>query len=70
MDAGNGTLLLQNEDGSFRFVPNVEHGFWAQGEVRELKEIELAEGKRAILTANNRGPVEIHTFTKASNHEQ
>jgi hypothetical protein len=46
MDAGNGTLLLQNEDGSFRYVPNTEHGFWAQDEVRELKEIELAMAKR------------------------
>src|SRR4030095_10256518 len=47
MSAGNGTLLLQNGDGSFRYVPNTEHGFWAQDEVRELKEIVLEDGKKA-----------------------
>jgi hypothetical protein len=62
MDAGNGTLLLQNADGSFRYVPNTEHGFWAQNEVRELREIQLANGERAILTANNKGPIQIHTI--------
>ncbi len=60
MDAGNGTLLIQNNDGTFQYVPNTVHGFWAQKEVRELKEIKMADGKKAILTANNKGPIEIH----------
>ncbi len=62
MDAGNGTLLLQNADGTFQYIPNTDHGFWSQGEVRELKTINLANGKRAILTGNNKGPVQIHTI--------
>ncbi|MEO6130825.1 MAG: FG-GAP-like repeat-containing protein, partial [Saprospiraceae bacterium] len=70
MDAGNGTLLLQNNDGSFRFVPNTEHGFWAQDEVRELKEISLANGDRAILTANNRGPIQMQAIKNVVHHEE
>jgi len=64
MDAGNGTLLLQQADGSFAYRLNRDHGFWAQGEVRELKLIDLADGKQAILTGNNRGPVEMNMIVK------
>ena len=60
MDAGNGTLLSQNADGTFSYSPNIEHGFWAQGDVRELKTITLADGGHAILTGNNRGPIQMH----------
>ncbi len=59
IDAGNGTLVLQQADGSFQYVPNRSHGFWAQKEVRELDLIRLGTGKEAILTGNNRGPVEL-----------
>lgn len=59
IDAGNGTLLLQQADGSFTYVANKLHGFWAQKEVRELDLIRLPDGREAILTGNNRGPVEI-----------
>ncbi len=69
MDAGNGTLLLQNADGTFHYVPNTEHGFWAQDEVRELKSISLANGKRAILTGNNKGPIQVHTLTNTMRNE-
>ncbi len=67
MDAGNGTLLLQNQDGSFTYVPNKEHGFWAQGEVRELKMISRADGKREVVTLNNKGPVQFQTLLLGSN---
>jgi hypothetical protein len=69
MDAGNGTLLLQNEDGTFRYIPNVEHGFWAQGEVRELKKVLLANGEQAILTGNNQGPIEVHVIQHSKVNE-
>ena len=62
IDAGNGTLLIQNQDGSFRFIPNKDHGFWAQGEVRELDLITLANGNKVILTGNNKGPIEMHAL--------
>jgi len=70
MDAGNGTLLLQNTDGTFYYVPNTEHGFWAQDEVRELQPISLANGKRAILTGNNQGPIQVHALTNAIPDEE
>ncbi|MEO6130824.1 MAG: VCBS repeat-containing protein [Saprospiraceae bacterium] len=70
LDAGNGTLLLQNADGSFQYVPNREHGFWAQDEVRELDFITMADGKQAIVTANNKGPVQFHLVTKAMPDEE
>ena len=65
MDAGTGTLLIQNADGSYRYELNRDHGFWAQQEVRELKSIKLAKGQEAILTGNNEGPVEIHIINNA-----
>ena len=61
-DAGNGTLLLQKQDGNFEFIPNIDHGFWAQDEVRELQIISLGNGKSGILTANNKGPVSLHVI--------
>jgi hypothetical protein len=65
MDAGNGTLLLQQEDGSFRFILNREHGFWAQREAREIEMITLSDGRRAIVTGNNQGPVEVYVLTNS-----
>lgn len=60
MDAGNGTLLLQEADGSFTYMANDVHGFWATKEVRELEIIKLANGREAILTGNNKGPIQLH----------
>jgi hypothetical protein len=70
MDAGNGTLLLQSADGTFQYIPNRQHGFWAQHEVRELNTIKLADGRICILTANNKGPVELHTMLKVQRSVQ
>ncbi len=67
MDAGIGTLLIQMTDGSFQYVPNREHGFWASYEVRELKAIEFSNGQSAILTGNNQGPIQVHTLTRNEN---
>lgn len=70
IDAGNGTLLIQNPDQSFQFVPNREHGFWAQDEVRELKAITLANGSKAVLTGNNKGPLQMHLITVSEKQVQ
>ena len=64
IDAGNGTLLLQNSDGSFTFSNNRDHGLWITGEVRELEMLKTAKGKEAIVTGNNRGPIEIHLINR------
>ncbi len=70
MDAGNGTLLIQNADGTFQYVSNSEHGFWAQDEVRELKTVTFANGTRAILTGNNKGPIQVHLVSISEKQEQ
>ncbi len=69
MDAGNGVLLLQQADGTFAYSENKNHGFWAQHEVRALKTVQLANGKEAILTGNNRGPIELNTCLSVTHHE-
>ncbi|HEX5112347.1 MAG TPA: VCBS repeat-containing protein, partial [Saprospiraceae bacterium] len=69
MDAGNGALLLQQPDGTFTFVENRDHGFWAQREVRALKSVRLADGREAIITGNNRGPIEVSTCLKVNANE-
>ncbi len=60
MDAGAGTLLIQQKDGSYKYLPNMQHGFWAQREVRTLRMITLADGKAAIITGNNRSHAELN----------
>ena len=70
IDAGNGTLLIQLQDGSFEYSPNYLHGFWAQDEVRELEQVALANGNKAILTGNNKGPIEIHILSRSDRQLQ
>ena len=65
MDAGNGVLLLQNADKGFDYVPNTRHGFWAQKEVRELETLNLGNGSKAIITGNNKGPLQVHLISKS-----
>ncbi|HJW30838.1 MAG TPA: VCBS repeat-containing protein, partial [Saprospiraceae bacterium] len=69
-DAGNGTLLEQKQDGTLEYVLNRDHGFWAQREVRELLPIHLADGYEAVLTANNKGPIEVNEILKSGRREQ
>lgn len=64
LDAGTGTLLIQQADGTFAYVSNLEHGFWAQGEVRELKSIKLATGLDAVLTGNNNSSLELNVINR------
>ena len=52
-DAGNGTLLLGQGNGSFEFLPNKQSGFWAVREARDLAKVKLADGKTLFLIANN-----------------
>lgn len=57
-DAGNGTLLLGNGNGNFTVMPNLESGFWAVKEARNLAELKLTNGKTLYLIANNNDVVE------------
>jgi hypothetical protein len=54
LDASNGCILAGNGKGDFRFVPNLESGFWASGEVRDMSFVRRKDGKNVlILTRNN-----------------
>ncbi|MEO6130831.1 MAG: hypothetical protein ABIQ02_03210 [Saprospiraceae bacterium] len=50
-------------DARSTYVPNTEHGFWAQGEARELKLITLTNGNQSILSGNNKGPLQCHEIS-------
>ncbi|MDQ3015567.1 MAG: CRTAC1 family protein [Bacteroidota bacterium] len=70
MDSGNGCLIVQQTDGTFSYVNNTEHGFWAGGEVRELDLLLMAKGQEIILTGNNKGPVEAHLINTSQKQIQ
>ena len=58
-DAGNGTLLLNDGTGQWRAVPNRTSGFWAKLEARKMRMIRLANGKGAVLVANNNDVLQL-----------
>lgn len=58
-DAGNGTLLLNDGKGQWRAVPNRTSGFWAKLEARKMRMIRLANGKGAVLVANNNDVLQL-----------
>ena len=57
-DAGNGLLLLGDGKGNFREVNGMVSGFWASREARHIAEVNLANGKKMILVANNNDVLE------------
>ncbi len=52
-DAGNGCLLLGDGKGNFSFQRNLNTGFWAMKQARDLAVIPLANKKNLYLVANN-----------------
>jgi len=64
-DAGNGVFLSGDGKGNFNWVHNLQSGFWAMREARDLAMLQGAEGKRIFVVANNNGPAQV--FVKAVN---
>ncbi len=60
MDAGNGTLLLNDGQGGWLSPANIDHGFWASLDARNLLSVKLADGKTAWVIANNNGPAALY----------
>lgn len=53
-DAGIGYVMLQQPDGSFQTISNLESGFFANKDVKDIQAISLGkEGQLAILVTNN-----------------
>lgn len=58
-DAGNGVLLLGSDGGNFSWMNNLQSGFWAMREARDLVTLNGAGGKRYFLVANNNSGLQI-----------
>ena len=58
-DAGTGTLLAGNGKGQFTWVNNLQSGFWANKEVRDMALLRGADGKKTVVVANNNDAVQI-----------
>ncbi|MEM9024841.1 MAG: hypothetical protein AAGB22_13925, partial [Bacteroidota bacterium] len=52
-DAGVGTVLQNSGSGTFRAVPLNTSGFLADRDVKQLKKIQLEDGRTGILIARN-----------------
>lgn len=58
-DAGRGTVMLGDGKGGFKAVNLLESGFFARGDVKDIKMIHIgADKKPAILVANNNAPMQ------------
>jgi hypothetical protein len=55
-DSGNGTLLAGDGKGNFSWVNNLESGFWAQKEARDLAMLRTGGGRLFIVSNNNERP--------------
>jgi enediyne biosynthesis protein E4 len=58
-DAGNGLLLQNKGGGQFKAVAGRTSGFWAPGDARRVQPIALANGKKAVLVANNNDALQL-----------
>jgi hypothetical protein len=58
-DGGNGVLLRGDGKGHFSWINNLESGFWATREVRDLALLRGPNGKRTIVVANNNSPLQV-----------
>lgn len=52
-DAGIGTVLLGEGKGGFRHLPNLQSGFWAEGNVKHLAILPRIRGGDYVLVARN-----------------
>ncbi len=58
-DAGNGALFLGDGKGRFSWKNNLNTGFFASKEVRDLAALRGPGGKKRVVVANNNGPVQV-----------
>jgi hypothetical protein len=52
-DAGIGSYLKGNGKGGFVYVPNTDHGFFADKDVRNMKTVNTKQGKMLLVINNN-----------------
>lgn len=62
-DAGTGLLLTGNGNGEFNVVPLAKSGFFADGDVKDIRLLNATSGRMIILVANNNSGMQV--FGKA-----
>jgi enediyne biosynthesis protein E4 len=58
-DAGNGVFLAGDGKGNFTWVNNLQSGFWATREARDLLLLKGAAGKRIFVVPNNNSALQV-----------
>ncbi len=58
-DAGTGYFLRNNGKGEFSYVPNMEHGFFTRGNVKQLKALKIGNA-RGLLVGNNNNVLQAY----------
>lgn len=58
-DSGTGVLLAGNGKGQFSWVNNLQSGFWANKEVRDMGLLRGPGGKKTIVVVNNSDAVQV-----------
>jgi len=58
-DAGNGVFLSGDGKGNFIWVNNLQSGFWAMNNARDLARLRGPGGKQIIVIASNNGRTQI-----------
>ena len=64
-DASKGILLAGDGKGNWRYIPNAQHGLWANGEVRAAELLRTASGKKALVIGFNKGHVRAWNLENA-----
>lgn len=62
-DAGNGLVMVGDGKGGFEPVTHFESGFFANGDVKDLRLITGGNGNARILVANNDGKLQLFEFS-------
>lgn len=58
-DAGIGALFLGDGRGGFSWLNNLQSGFWAEREARDLALLRGAGGRRLVIVANNNDKAQV-----------
>jgi predicted NUDIX family NTP pyrophosphohydrolase len=63
-DAGKGLMLAGNGKGEFKSLNAAESGLFIKGEIRDIQEVKLSDGKIILVFARNNNDLYICTGNK------
>jgi hypothetical protein len=58
-DAGSGVLFLGKGNGQFAWQENIQTGFWAPKEARDMVLLRGANGKHRVIVSNNNSNLQV-----------